>query len=325
MKTIISCRKFLFSCLLAFAVAALTGCATSGQAPSSSTNSGKPLDNTAATRIVHTVMGDVAVPANPKRIIVNWYIGDVFTLGLKPAALMAWSQESMPYYDKFTGIPVIENWEAEAILAHDPDLIITYKEEDFAKLSKIAPVIVVPETAMSSLERLAFLGKATGREAEAAAAIAAFEKKRDEAKKLLSSDVFTNKTFSIFQDWGSGSYGIYYETESRGGTLLYQHLGLKKPEKLNTLVETSKKARDTLSYEVVADYAGDYVLWFLMDNVKSEFAETQVWRSIPAVREGHIIEIPAHYSGLFFYSDVASMTAQLDYIVDKLHTAAGKR
>ncbi|WP_274485390.1 hypothetical protein [Paenibacillus polymyxa] len=28
----------------------------------------------------------------------------------------------------------------------------------------------------------------------------------------MSSDVFKDKTFSIFEDWGSGSYGIYYET-----------------------------------------------------------------------------------------------------------------
>ncbi len=90
-------------------------------------------------------------------------------------------------------------------------------------------------------------------------------------------------------------------------------------------METSQKTRDTRSYEVVADYAGDYVLWFLMDNVKSEFAETQVWNSIPAVRAGHVIEIPAHYSGLFFYSDVVSMTAQLDYIVDKLINATKER
>lgn len=321
MKSIIFCKNLLFSYLLVFTLTAVTGCTSSVQAPSASTNSG----NLSATRIVHTIMGDVTVPTNPQRIVVNWYVGDVFTLGFKPAALAGWSHETMPFYDKFDGIPIIENWETEAILAHNPDLIITYNEEDYAKLSKIAPVIVVPETGMSSVERLMFLGNATGRKAEAEAAITAFEKKRDEAKKLLASDGFANKTFSIFQDWGSGSYGIYYETESRGGTLLYQHLGLKEPEKLRHLVETSKKTRDTLSYEVVADYAGDYVLWFLMDNVKSEFAETDVWRNIPAVRDGHLIEIPAHYSGLFFYSDVASMTAQLDYIVNKLRATADKQ
>ncbi|WP_312198001.1 ABC transporter substrate-binding protein [Anaerospora hongkongensis] len=206
MKTIISSRVGPFLCFLALCTLSLAGCATPVQAP---------RETTAATRIVHTVMGDVAVPANPKRIVVNWYIGDVFTLGFKPAALAAWSQESMPFYDKFTGIPVIENWDTEAILAHDADLIITYSEEDFAKLSKIAPVIVVPEAAMPSVERLTFLGRATGREAEAETAIAAFEKKREEARNILTSDIFTNKTFSIFQDWGSGSYGIYYETESR--------------------------------------------------------------------------------------------------------------
>lgn len=110
----------------------------------------------------------------------------------------------MPFYDKFTGIPVIENWDTEAILAHDPDLIITYSEEDFAKLSKIAPVIVVPEAAMPSVERLTFLGRATGREAEAATAIAAFEKKREEARNILTSDISQIRRSAFFRTGAAG-------------------------------------------------------------------------------------------------------------------------
>ncbi|ASA20408.1 ABC transporter substrate-binding protein [Paenibacillus donghaensis] len=270
------------------------------------------------TRIIKTAMGDLEVPVNPQRVVVNWYIGDVFTLGIKPVALNAWSQETMPFFDQFAGIPKIENWEAEDILTYDPDLIITYDPQDFEKLSKIAPVLVIPEGDVNTTERLAILGEATGHEAEAQAAIATFEQKLAEAKEQLGADIFKDKTFSIFEDWGRDSYGIYYETGSRGGTLLYEYLGLKKPEKMEQLVTSSGEGRGSLSYEVASEYFGDYVLWFLQEDKESEYAKTEIWNSIPAVQAGHIVEIPGEYSGLFYYSDVASMTAQLDYIIGRL-------
>lgn len=263
-------------------------------------------------------MGDVEVPVNPQRIIVNWYIGDVFTLGFKPVAIYAWAQETMPFYDQLDGIPIIEKWESEELLTYDPDLIVTYDPQDFEKFSKIAPVVVVPEGDVKTVDRLAFLGEATGREAQAQAAIATFESKLTAAKEKLSSDIFKDKTFSILQDWGGDSNGIYYETGSRGGTLLYEYLGLKKPEKLEQLVKSSGEGRGSLSYEVAAQYFGDYVLWFLMDGKDSEYAKTEIWNSIPAIKDGHLVNIPANNLGLFYYSDVASMTAQLDYIVDEL-------
>ncbi|WP_195575128.1 ABC transporter substrate-binding protein [Paenibacillus sp. 1001270B_150601_E10] len=171
---------------------------------------------------------------------------------------------------------------------------------------------------ISSTERLSFLGEATGHEAEAQEAIAAFEKKLEQAKEKLNSGIFKEKTFSILQDWGRESYGVMYETGSRGGTLLYEYIGLNMPDKLKQLVQQSNKGRDSLSYEVASEYFGDYVLWFLKDDYQSEYAKTVIWNTIPAVKNGHIIEIPGEYVGLFFYSDVASMTAQLDYIVDQL-------
>ncbi len=276
------------------------------------------------TKVVSTIMGDVEVPVNPKRVIVNWYLGDVVTLGIEPVAIYGWIQESMPFYDSLKDIPSIENWEKEEVLSYEPDLIITYNQEDFDKFSKIAPVVVAPESTMTSVERIEFLGSVTGRETEAKAAIDDFETKLGEAKDLLKADEFLDKTFSILQDWGSNSYGIYYETGSRGGTLLYDYLQLNLPENLKKLVEDTGEGRGALSYEVASDYFGDYVLWFLLDENESEYSQTEIWKSIPAVKAGNIIEVPASLSGLFYFDDVASMTAQMDYIVDKLNEAVSK-
>ncbi|MDK8179959.1 ABC transporter substrate-binding protein [Paenibacillus sp. UMB4589-SE434] len=324
----------LIVCALVIVMMVLAGCGSTSSSDASSVDSTKAAtsaesaksdkseteksEEKSGTRKVTTVMGEVEVPVNPQRVIVNWYVGDVFTLGIKPVAINARADKTMPFYDQFEGIPITEKWESEEILKYEPDLIITYDPKDYEDFSKLAPVIVVPEGEVSSSERLSFLGAATGHEAEAKEAIAVFEEKLQNAKGKLSSGIFKDKNFSILQDWGRESYGVMYETGSRGGTLLYEYIGLKKPEKLEQLVKKSGKGRDSLSYEVASQYFGDYVLWFLKEGYESEYAKSVIWNSIPAVKQGNVIQIPGEYSGLFYYSDVASMTAQLDYILDRL-------
>lgn len=271
----------------------------------------------ATTRTVSTVKGDIEVPIDPQRVVVNWYIGDAFTLGLNVVGYSGWAQETMPFYDKFEGVTQVENWAAEDILLLEPDLIITYSDKDFDDYSKIAPVLVIPEG--DSPSRLRTIGEATGREAEAEAAIATFEEKLAAAKEQLTGEDYKDKTFSILEDWGASSYGVYYETGSRGGTLLYKYLGLQLPESLEKLVADSGQGRGSLSYEVAADYFGDYVIWFLQEDYVSEFAQSDIWNSIPAVQEGRIVEIPGNYLGLFYYDDMSSLIGQLDYIIDALN------
>jgi len=289
----------------------------------SGTSKEESKDAAKETKVVKTEMGDVEVPVNPKRVVTNWYTSDVTSLGIIPVAHPDWLTKTMPAYNDLKDVPVIEKWEPEEILSHEPDLIITYSKEDFKKLSKIAPVIVISED-VSSEDRLTKLGEILGREKEAEERIATFEADVKTAKEKLSAPAFKDKTFSIFQDWGRDSYGIYYETASRGGTLLYKILDLKKPEKLEELVETTGNSRESLSYEVAADYFGDYILWFLMEDKESEFAQTEIWKSIPAVKDGRVISIPGEYTGLFFYSDVWSMTDQLNYIIDNLVATVNK-
>lgn len=273
-------------------------------------------------KIVKTVMGDVEVPTNPENIVVNWYIGDMFTLDLNVVGYNAWEQKSMPFFDKFEGIKKIENWEPEEVMTVNPDLIITYNEEDYEKFSKLAPVLVVREQDMNSVERLRFLGEATGKTKEAEEAIAKFEKKLEESKEMLDTEKFNGKTFSILEDWGpTGEYsGIGYETGSRGGTLIYEYLGLKYPDKLQELIDKTQKTREIISYEVAHEYFGDYILWFLQEGKESAYAKTDIWKSIPAVVNGNVVTIPGEYAGLFFYSDVTSLTAQVDYIANALNS-----
>jgi len=300
-------------CAIFMTTAILSGC-------SSSKNAEK---EEATIRTVTTVKGDIKVPAKPKRVVANWYVGDVITLGLNLVGCNAWEQETMPFYNELKATTKIEKWEPEEVMSLEPDLIITYDEADFDKFSKIAPVLVIPES-QSSIDRIKFIGEATGRSTEAKEAIEKFEEKLDAAKKTLKGDAFAGKTFSIMEDWGpSGEWsGIYYETGSRGGTLVYDYLGLKYPDKLKELIEKSGEGRGSISYEVAHEYFGDYILWFKQEGKESEYAKTDIWKSIPAVAAGRVVEIPGNYLGLFYYSDITSLTKQLDYMVNAINSLA---
>ena len=278
----------------------------------------------ATMRTISTAKGDIEVPVNPKRVIANWYVGDVIALGLNLVGYNAWAQESMPFYDTLKVSTKIEKWEPEDVMNLEPDLIITYDEADFDKFSKIAPVLVIQEGDMDSVQRIKTIGEATGRKSEAEKAVSNFEEKLAEAKKTLKGDTFSGKTFSILEDWGAtGEWsGIYYETGSRGGTLVYEYLGLKYPDKLKQLIEKSGEGRGHISYEVANEYFGDYILWCRQEGKESDYAKTDIWKSIPAVKEGRVIEIPAKYQGLFFYSDILSLTEQLDYMVNAINSLA---
>lgn len=276
------------------------------------------------TRTVHTVMGDVEVPADPQRVVVNWYIGDALALDLNVVGYSGWSHETMPFYKEMKSSVEIKNWEPEEVMTLEPDLIISYQPDDYDKFKGVAPVIIAPENDLSSLERVLFLGESTGRKKEAEAVVETFETKLAASKEKLEGDRFKDKSFSITEDWGSGSYGVYYETESRGGTILYKYLGMKKPEKMEQLMKDGGDGRGGLSYEVAAEYFGDYMIWFRHsdseEDVPSEYETSTIWNSIPAVQSKQVVTIPGKMIGLFYYSDVLSLTAQLDYIVDALNS-----
>lgn len=269
-------------------------------------------------RVISTVMGDVTIPSKPEKVVVNWYIGDVYSAGVKPVAAYGWMHKTMTFYEDLKDLPMIENWSAEAIMSYEPQVIVTYDQKDFEKFSKIAPVIVLEES-LTPAERLECLGRVFGTETIAEQNNKKFDEKLAHGKEVLEGDKFAGKSFSILEDWGSGSYGIYYETGSRGGTLLYDYFNLELPDTLKELIKKTGEGRGGLSYEVAADYFGDYTIWFLQEDVESEYAKTEIYKSIPAVKEGHIIEIPGEMLGLFYYSDILSLTAQLDYLVDKLN------
>jgi len=90
-------KKFLsLFCAVFMSTAILAGC-------SSSKNAEKEEN---AVRKVSTVRGDVEVPANPKRVIATYGMGDVLALGVKPVA--TYDAKGSAYEKEVADLPVWE-------------------------------------------------------------------------------------------------------------------------------------------------------------------------------------------------------------------------
>ncbi|MFD2878730.1 hypothetical protein ACFTAO_26445 [Paenibacillus rhizoplanae] len=74
---------------------------------------------------------------------------------------------------------------------------------------------------------------------------------------------------------------------------------------------------DSVSFEVLADYSGDYIFRSSYDGM-ADLTKDPLWNGIPAVKEGRLMNIDF---GLSYYSDIYSLNAQLDFIADALLAA----
>lgn len=272
-------------------------------------SSSKDTTKKEAVRTVSTVRGDVEVPANPQRIVATYGMGDVLALGVKPVA--TYDAKGSAYEKEVEGLPVWEKFEPEEIMQYDTDLILVVSEEKIDEFSKIAPTVYIPFTTLNMEERITFLGEVLNKKEEAAKSLSDFKEKINNAKKQLNSKGIMDKKFSIFESSPNGGVWVYGDKWGRGGDLIYSQLGFKAPDVIQNEVIGKDQHRE-ISLETIKNYAGDYIIF---SGEIGELANNPVWKSIPAVKEGHVI--PIDFT-LFYDIDIYSSNVQLDYIMDKL-------
>ena len=87
-------------------------------------------------------------------------------------------------------------------------------------------------------------------------------------------------------------------------------LGLSAPEKLNEAF--IDKTSIDISYEVLPEYMGDYVL---LNTGKDKLVDNKVWENISAVKEGRLIQAS---SNMFWFNDILSLSKQIDIIANSM-------
>ncbi|MFB6598118.1 ABC transporter substrate-binding protein [Streptomyces diastaticus] len=253
-----------------------------------------------ATRTVRTAMGEVEVPAEPKRVVVldTGELDSVLTLGVTPVgAVRSDAARGFASYlpeDEVAGIEnvgVIAQPNLEAVAALKPDLILTSKVRDearYAQLSKIAATVMSENTGHPWKENFRLHAEALGKQKEADRAIAAYEKRAAEVTEAAGGPAKARKTEVNVVRFVEGADIRIYGRKNYIGTILAD-VGLGRPA-------VTDKAADGFSYDVSPekiDLADADVLFTATygDPEKAketETTESALWRSLTAVKSGAV-------------------------------------
>ncbi|MCF2533541.1 iron-siderophore ABC transporter substrate-binding protein [Yinghuangia soli] len=302
-----------------------------------SPSSGAPGTETAAAfpRTVKTALGDVVIPRRPERIVT---VG--FPTGTADAAIASGVVPvGMP---KAVGAPDgIDPWivpklngkkptlieankvDIEQIAALKPDLILAGQHraaaDDYAKLSKIAPVITYEGAAAFQdtwQQQTQLIGKALGTEKEAAAAIARVEAKFAEIRAKHPS--WNGKTFTFTQG-GSLAQIPTVTDPNEASARMFAAFGLQLDPKVTALGakrEVSAERLDTID-------AGLVVMFFPSADAQKTFEANAVFSNIPAVKEGRYITVDSAQAFALISPGVLNVEWAIDQILPKLEMALG--
>lgn len=270
--------------------------------------------NEEESRVIHMEYGDVEIPANPQRVVVAFFQGDLLALGIKPVGT-SFNDDAI-FANELSDVTIVDAFELnpEAIMELEPDLIIWNNQDDYEELSKIAPTIAMNfYSGLTYKERLNFFGEVFGLEDEAEQLIKDFEGKVAEAKETLTQNGLIDKNVILLENKQQGVLRAFGDNYGRGGEIIYQYLGFSAPERIQTeIIDKEDVYFIDIGYEMLNQYIGDYI--FSNEEIDT-LATDSMWTSLPAVKEGRLIKVS---SGMFWFSDITSMNAQVDFIMESL-------
>jgi len=241
----------------------------------------------------------------------------LLALGVKPIATEK-AEGEVAFKNELDDVATIDKWEPEEVMALDPDLLIVTSEEDYEKLNKIAPTILIPFGEFSTEERVTLLGDAVGKQEEAKKVLDNFSNKVEDSKDKLDKAGVMDKTFTLLESH-SGKTWIYGNKYGRGGEIFYDYLDLKAPAVIEKEINDADQYRE-ISLEALSEYCGDYVINSTWGG-KDTLSNNDVWNNTTAVKEGRVIKTSAE---LYFYVDIYSMDVQLDNFVDAILATTDK-
>ena len=292
--------------------------ATSPAAPSESSAA------EAATKKVAAPLGEVEIPTHPVKIVTDGYLPELLVLGVKPAGATQWELENKVIQDQIDGIANTGERSLEAILALEPDLIVTWVSDKaiLEQYEKIAPTLAIPYGHFSSIhETLTFLGDALGKQEEAKTWLAGLDQTAADARAKLEKAIDPAATFSLMGVFvvDKGFY-VYGDGGYRGGEAIYTHLKLTPPAKQKEEM-IGKEAYRQISYELVDEYAGDYIFLDQGEMISEVWGSDEgLWKSLDAVKNDRVFQLDPD---LFWGNDPISLKLQIEEIARMLLEKAG--
>ena len=272
--------------------------------------------------------GETVVTSPPARVASLDFGGgdDLLALGVQPVTLRLWTGEGprgagLWAAHLLTSQPILLRGapDFERIAAARPDVIFAFwsgiTQADYAKLSRIAPVIATPagvgDFDLPWQARARLTARALGREAQAEARITALQ---DRLRTIAASHPeWQGKTASIAFDW-DGTPGAFLPSDVRARPLA--QLGFSTPAALTALASPGAFSV-SLSPEDLAPLEADLVLWIGSSGPPRQ----PMRRFLTAHRDGREIVASVELSAALSWSSLLSLPRALDLLVPQIEAA----
>lgn len=290
----------------AAALLVLAGCATGLSPAGKQAASG---DSVFPVTIRHA-LGSTTIASAPQRVVaLGWGSADAaIAVGVVPVAIpfesyagdakgvLPWIRDALE--KKGSKLPTILPASADdppyaQIAATKPDVILAVysgiTQEQYALLSKIAPVVAYPDKAWSTPWRdiITTVGTALGREAKAATVLRGIDAKLAAAKK--ANPEFTGKTIAAVVD-SAGTFYVYKKNDPR--VSLLTDLGFTVAPSVDKLANGDQTFFYTLSYERLDELTSDTLLVYAGTQADADaFRSSPQDAAIPAVKAGRYATI----------------------------------
>lgn len=306
-------KKFLSFATLTVTIFLLVACGSSSKSENSASADKVELSSKPKIDGFH-YYGDI--PKNPKRIasLSSTYTGYLLQLGFDPVTVTSYDAKNPVLKEKVKNAKVLMPEDLESIAKQKPDLIVVdASDKNIDELKKIAPTIAIDYGKNDYLEILNRFGQIFGKEKEADQWIADWKSKTADIGKQLKEKLGQNVTFTVVGLYEKEIY-LFGNNWGRGGEVIYKSLGFDAPQKVKNEVFPSGYLQ--VSQETVSEYIGDYVLVAAEDDkTGSALYESDVWKSIPAVQQNHILKVDAN---AFYFNDPLTLEYELKTIQDGL-------
>ncbi|QEY20944.1 iron-hydroxamate ABC transporter substrate-binding protein [Psychrobacillus sp. AK 1817] len=300
--------------LMPFLILLILTLAACNSDESSNTNANSNNDKNETDTITYeSEEGPIEVPANPKRVVVvSTYAGNVASLGVNIVGVDAWAKSNPQFNEYFADVEEISEENLEKIIELDPDLIIGLSTaQNLDKLKEIAPTVTFTYGKVDYLEQQLEIGKLLNKEKEAQEWIDDFKERAQKAGEEIKAKIGEDATVSVIENFDKQIY-VFGDNWGRGTEILYQEMNLAMPKKVQEMA--LKDGYYALSLEVLPEYAGDYIIFSKVSTQDNSFQETDVYKNIPAVKNGRVFEANAEE---FYFNDPISLDNQLEFFKEQ--------
>ncbi|MCB0084410.1 MAG: ABC transporter substrate-binding protein, partial [Caldilineaceae bacterium] len=288
--------------------------------------------------------GSTTIEAEPQRVISLGY-GDedaILALEIQPIAVRHWfgapENGVWPWGQAALGDAKPQILEMgfgelnfEQITLLQPDLIVAIgaglAAEEYATLSKLAPVIVTPagyNTQMPWQEQLRLVGQATGRTVRAETVISDVEAQI--ATVRTDHPEFEGKSVAIAEYLEPGSYYIFDADNVRYRVL--NALGFVMPEAVQAMQRDSD-FNGTISAERLDLLEADLLIWGVADTAQQQELEASpLYQNLQVVAKNHDLfftynEEPNLISAAHAYGTALSIPYLLENLVPEISAVLG--